>query len=180
MDKVTLHDKTFRPYILQAEIEQAIDRIAADIERDNASCKDIPILLCVLHGSIMFTAELMKRLRIPCEIASVKATSYVGTGSTGVVSFDMDITADVKGRRVYILEDIVDTGGTIVALRRRLAEKGASDIKVCTMIFKEEAYHQDIPLDYVGIRIENKFIVGYGLDYNELGRNLPDIYILDE
>ncbi len=180
MDRVTLGDKTFRLYIPQAEIETQIARIAAELERDNADAADIPILLCVLHGSLLFTAELMKHLHIPCQLASVKATSYIGTRSTGNVGFDLGLTADVRGRRVYILEDIVDTGTTLVALDQLLRQNGASDIKVCTMILKEEAYHAPLPVDYVGLRIENQFIVGYGLDYNELGRNLTDIYILDQ
>lgn len=179
MKKITLFDKTFRTYIPQAEIEAAIGQIADALNRENAHRDDIPIFLCVLHGALLFTAELMKRLDFPCQIASVKASSYIGTQTTGHVGFDMGLTADVKGRRVYILEDIVDTGGTILALRDLLEAEGATEIKVCTMIFKEEAYHQDMPIDYVGIRIENKFIVGYGLDYDEIGRNLKDIYILD-
>ena len=180
MEKITLFDKTFRPYIPQAEIEGAIGRIAAGLDRENADAKDIPILLCVLHGALLFTAELMKRIHFNCQIASVKATSYIGTKSSGNVGFDLGLTANVKGRRVYILEDIVDTGTTIIALRDLLSAQGAADIKVCAMVFKEEAYHQDMPVDYVGLRIENEFIVGYGLDYEEIGRNLPDIYILDK
>ena len=180
MDKITLFDKTFRLYIPQTEVEDAIGRVAAELDRDNAGATDIPILLCVLHGAILFTAELMKRIHFDCQIASVKATSYIGTKSSGNVGFDLGLTADVKGRRVYILEDIVDTGTTILALRSLLTERGAADIKVCTMVFKEEAYHQDMPIDYVGLRIENEFIVGYGLDYDEIGRNLKDIYILDK
>ena len=180
MDKITLFDKTFRPYIPQADIEKSIARIALELDRDNAGREDIPILLCVLHGAILFTAELMKRISFPCQLASVKATSYVGTKSTGNVGFDLGLTADVKGRRVIILEDIVDTGTTIQALSDLLLERGATDVKICTLIFKEEAYHGALPIDYVGIRIENKFIVGYGLDYDEIGRNLTDIYILDQ
>ena len=180
MERIKLWDKTFRPYIPQEQIEAAIRRIAEELNRDNAGKDDIPILLCVLHGSILFTGELMKHIHFHCQIASVKATSYVGTKSTGNVGFDLGLTANVQGRRVYILEDIIDTGNTIVALNQLLTGEGAADIKVCTMIFKEEAYHQPIPIDYVGLRIENKFIVGYGLDYDEIGRNLKDIYILDQ
>jgi len=180
MDKVTLHDKTFKTYIPYARLEKAIDEVAARINHDFEGSTDIPVLLCVLNGSIMFTAELMKRLTFQCQIVCTKLSSYEGTSSTGKVNVSMGLTADITGRRVIIVEDIVDTGTTIVELKRLLQEHGAADIYVCTMIFKKDAYKQDEKLDYVAMPIENKFIVGFGLDYNELGRNLKDIYILDE
>lgn len=179
MEKVTLFDKTFKPYISNADLEAAIDRVAGELERDFAGSEDIPILLCVLNGSIMFTAELMKRIRFRCQVVSIKMTSYAGTSTTGIVKTDMGLTADVKDRRVIIVEDIVDTGNTIVELQRILREKGARETRVCTMLFKEEAYRQEGAPDYVAMRIENRFIVGFGLDYNEIGRNLKDIWILD-
>ena len=179
MEKITLFDKTFVPYISNARINEAIDKVAAKMNEDFKDSKDIPILLCVLNGSIMFTAELMKRLRFQCQLVSIKLSSYDGTQTTGEVSTTMDFTAPVKGRRVIIIEDIVDTGNTIVELKKLLKDKGADDSYVCTLILKEESYKKDEKLDYVGISIENRFIVGFGLDYNEIGRNLPDIWILD-
>ena len=154
--------------------------MAAELEKDNEGRDDIPILLCVLNGSIMFTSEIMKRVHFPCQIVSIKLTSYTGTTSTGQVVVTSGLSASVEGRRVYIMEDIVDTGTTLMALKDLLREKGATEIKVCTMLFKEEAYQHDDPIDFAAIRIENKFIVGYGLDYDEIGRNLADIYILDQ
>ena len=180
MKKVTLHDKTFRTMIPYEQLESAIDRIADNINADFAGCEDIPVLLCVLNGSIMFTAELMKRLTFNCQIVSTKLTSYEGTSTTGEVKQAMGLTADIKGRRVIVVEDIVDSGNTIVELKRILEEKGASESRICTLLLKPDAYKKDIKLDYVAMEIPNDFIVGFGLDYDELGRNLKDIYVLDK
>ena len=138
------------------------------------------MLLCILNGSIMFTAELMKRLNFDCELISMKLSSYDGTQSTGNVREVMGMTGSVKGKRVIVVEDIVDTGNTIVDLNRIVKEKGATDCKICTMLLKPEVYKKAVKLDYVAMEIPNRFIVGFGLDYNELGRNYKDIYILDE
>ena len=180
MDKVRLFDKTFRPFIPYEKIMKAIDDVAEKINGDFRGCKDIPVLLCVLNGSIMFTAELMKRLEFNCETVSVKLTSYEGTSSSGKVRQAMGLTADIKGRRVIMVEDIVDTGNTIVELKKILKDAGASESVVCTLLFKPDSYTKDIPLEYVAMQIPNDFIVGFGLDYNEIGRSLKDIYILDE
>lgn len=179
MDKLTLFDKTFKPYISNEEIEKAIDRVAEKLNGDFRGCEDIPILLCVLNGSIMFMGELMKRLDFRCQIVSIKLTTYAGTSTTGVVKTAVGLTADITGRRVIIVEDIVDTGETITELKRILREKGAKESRICTLLFKEDAYRKDEKIDYVALKIENRFIVGFGLDYNELGRNLKDIWILD-
>lgn len=179
MDKLTLFDKTFKPYISNEEIEKAIDRVAEKLNGDFRGCEDIPILLCVLNGSIMFMGELMKRLDFRCQIVSIKLTSYAGTSTTGVVKTAVGLTADIKDRRVIIVEDIVDTGETITELKRILREKGAKESRICTLLFKEDAYRKNEKIDYVALKIENRFIVGFGLDYNELGRNLKDIWILD-
>lgn len=180
MEKVTLFDKTFKTFIPYDKIMKAVDDVAEKINEDFRGCQDIPVLLCVLNGSIMFTAELMKRIDFDCEIVSVKLTSYEGTSSTGTVRQAMGLTGDIRGRRVIIVEDIVDTGNTIVSLKQILADAGACESRVCTLLFKPDSYKKDIPLDYVAIQIPNDFIVGFGLDYNEIGRNLKDIYVLDE
>ena len=122
----------------------------------------------------------MKRLEFNCELVSIKLTSYEGTGSTGRVRQAMGLTAGIKGRRVIIVEDIVDTGNTIVELKQILKDAGAAESIVCTLLFKPESCTRDVKLDYVAIQIPNDFIVGFGLDYNEIGRNLKDIYVLDE
>lgn len=180
MERVRLYDKTFKTFIPHERIMEAIDRTAAKINEDFRGCTDNPVLLCVLNGSIMFTAELMQRLEFNCELVSTKLTSYQGTGSTGKVKQAMGLTADIAGKRVIIVEDIVDTGNTIVELKKILAGHEAAESKVCTLLFKPDSYTKDIPLDYVAMEIPNDFIVGFGLDYNELGRNLKDIYVLDE
>lgn len=180
MEKVRLFDKTFKTFIPYDRIMKAIDDVAEKMNSDFRGCGDIPVLLCVLNGSIMFTAELMKRLEFNCELVSIKLTSYEGTGSTGRVRQAMGLTAGIKGRRVIIVEDIVDTGNTIVELKQILKDAGAAESIVCTLLFKPESCTRDVKLDYVAIQIPNDFIVGFGLDYNEIGRNLKDIYVLDE
>ena len=180
MKKITLKDKTFRTFQPYETISAAIDDVAADINKDFAGCEDFPILLCVLNGSIMFMGELMQRLDFNCQIISIKLTSYEGTETTGKVKQAMGLTADITGRRVIVVEDIVDSGNTIVELKKILLEKGAAEAKICTMLLKPDAYKKDIKLDYVGLEIPNDFIVGFGLDYDEYGRNYKDIYILDE
>ena len=179
MKKITLKDKTFRTFIPYEKISAAIDELADRINADFNGCEDVPILLCVLNGSIMFMGELMQRLTFDCQIVSTKLTSYEGTSSTGRVKQALGLTADITGRRVIVVEDIVDTGNTVVELKKILEEKGASASYICTMLFKPEAYKQDIHLDYVAMEIPNDFIVGFGLDYDELGRNYKDIYVLD-
>ena len=179
MEKIKLFDKVFKLYIPNAEIEKAIDEVAVRINRDNEGCTDIPILLCVLNGSMMFTSALMKRLNFTCELVSIKLSSYAGTTSTGKVKELMGFTSDVTDRRVIVIEDIVDTGNTIVALADKLKEHHAREVKICTLLFKPESYDKDLKLDYVGLSIPNAFIIGYGLDYNEVGRNFEDIYVLD-
>ena len=154
--------------------------MAERINADFKGCTDIPVLLCVLNGSILFTAELMKRLTFNCEIVSTKLSSYSGTENTGKVRQVMGLTSDIAGKRVIIVEDIVDSGNTIVELQKILADKGASRTYICTMLLKPDACRKDLHPDYVAMEIPNDFIVGFGLDYNELGRNLKDIYILDE
>ena len=181
MDKITLKDKTFKPYIPYETLSGHIDEVAGRINADFRGCTDIPVIVCVLNGSIMFTAELMKRLDFNCELVSVKLSSYSGTESTGKVRQVMGMTGSVKGRRVIVVEDIVDTGNTIVELMRLMKEEyGATEVRICTMLLKPEVYTKDVKLDYVGMEIPNRFIVGFGLDYDELGRNFRDIYILDD
>ena len=179
MEKVTIKDKTFRTLIPYEKISASIDVLAEKMNADFNGCEDIPILLCVLNGSIMFMGELMKRLTFDCQIVSTKLTSYEGTSTTGRVKQAMGLTGDIKGRRVIVVEDIVDTGNTVVELKNILQENGAAETYICTMLHKPEAYKQDIPLDYVAMEIPNQFIVGFGLDYDELGRNYKDIYVLD-
>ena len=180
-DTIKLHDKVFKPYIRHDRIIAAIDDVADKLNRDFYNCPDVPVILCVLNGSIPFTGELLQRLDFNCQVVSIKMSSYQGTQSTGTVLKVMGLTSEVRGRRVIICEDIVDTGNTIVALKEMLLDQeGAADVRICTMLLKPDVYKKSVKLDYVGMSIPNAFIVGFGLDYNELGRNIPDIYVIDE
>lgn len=179
MEKVTLKDKTFKKFISYEKIAASIDVVAEKINADFQGCTDVPVLLCVLNGSIMFMGELMKRLNFNCQIISTKLTSYEGTNTTGKVKQALGLTSSIEGRRVIIVEDIVDSGNTIVELKRILQENKAAESKICTLLLKPDAYKKDIKIDYVAMEIPNDFIVGFGLDYDELGRNLKDIYTLD-
>lgn len=180
MDKISVLDKTFVPFIGHDELMGCIDSVAERINKDFEGATDVPIVLCILNGAIMFTGELMQRLNFPCQLVSTKMTSYVGTSTTGEVQQTMSLTASVKGRRVIIAEDIIDTGLTIRAMKKILEDEGATEVRVCTMLFKPEAYRTGEHIDYVGKEIANRFIIGFGLDYNELGRNLRDIYVLED
>ena len=180
MQRVTLKDKTFRTFIPHEKIMAAIDTVAEKINSDFKDVEDVPILLCVLNGSIMFMSELMKRLEFNCQVVSIKLTSYQGTSTTGRVKQAMGLTADITGKKVIIVEDIVDTGNTIVELKEILKEKGASESYICSLLLKPDAYKKDVKIDYVAMEIPNDFIVGFGLDYDELGRNLRDIYVLEQ
>ena len=179
MEKIFLKDKCFRPFIPYEKLEKAIDSVAEKINADFQGSTDVPILLCILNGSVMFTAELMKRLKFNLQLVSMKLSSYSGTQSSGVIREVMGLTAPVQGRRVIVVEDIVDTGTTIVELKKILEEKGAAQVRICTMLLKPEVYNKPVKLDYVGMEIPNAFIVGFGLDYDELGRNYKDIYVID-
>ena len=179
MEKITLKDKTFKKFISYEKISEAIDEVANKINADFEGCTDVPILLCVLNGSIMFMGELMKRINFNCQTISIKLTSYEGTNTTGKVKQAMGLTSSIEGRRVIVVEDIVDSGNTIVELNEILKEKGAAESKICTLLLKPDAYKKDIKIDYVAMEIPNDFIVGFGLDYDELGRNYKDIYTLD-
>lgn len=180
--KIRLHDKTFKSYIPNADIEKAIDTVADRLNRDyaDATDQDPVILICTLNGAVIFAAELLKRLHFPLILKACKLSSYAGTRSTGVIHTEVPLPANIEGRRVLIVEDIVDTGNTIQALTELLKEKKVKDARVCTLLLKPEVYKKDIKLDYVAMEIPNRFIVGFGLDYDELGRNINDIYVLDD
>jgi hypoxanthine phosphoribosyltransferase len=176
MELVKLHDKNFTPYIQADAIHENVKRIAEGLTTEVK--KSFPLFIVVLNGSFIFAADLVKLLKFPCEISFVKLASYQGTSSTGQVSELIGLTESIENRTVVIVEDIVDTGNTLEKLYALLKEKNAKEIKIVTLLFKPEAYKKDLKLDYIGINISNEFVVGYGLDYDGLGRNLKDIYIL--
>lgn len=178
MSEIKILDKIFRIYIPQNDIEKAIQDVADSINVDMRGKN--PVFVVVLNGAFMFAAELFKRINIDCEVCFVKLASYESTQSTGNVRQLMGIDKPLEGRNVVIVEDIVDTGHTINYTLDYLKDKNIADVKIATLFFKPKAYQYSYPLDYVAMDIENEFIVGYGLDYNQQGRNLPDVYILNE
>ena len=173
---IKLHDKTFEMFITNDEINFAVDHMVRQIEDDYHF--ENTIFIGVLNGSFMFVADFLKKYTHPCEIHFVKMASYDGTTSTGSVNELIGLDVDLKDRTVVILEDIVDTGNTIIKLKKEFKERGAKRVRIATLFFKPEVYDKDVKIDYVGIHIPNKFIVGYGLDYNQIGRNLPHVYSL--
>lgn len=176
MSIVTLKDKQFKPYIKSEQIEAAVKKVAQQINADLKN--ELPLFIAVLNGSFMFAADLMKQIEIPCEISFVKMASYHGTESTGKVNELIGLNQNIEGRTVVVIEDIVDTGNTIEKLTSMLKDKKVKSFKIATALFKPSVYKKDIKIDYVGIEIPNDFVVGYGLDYDGLGRNLKDILVI--
>lgn len=171
---IKLHDLEFEPFISEGEITQTIEKISEKLNQDFGDKK--PVFIGVLNGSFMFASEVVKRFHGDCEISFVKMGSYEGTESTGKVKTLLGLNQDLKGRTVILLEDIVDTGNTLVEIDQILKNADVKNYKVVTLFYKPEAYKKDIPVDYIGMEIPNKFIVGFGLDYDGLGRNLTQVY----
>ncbi|MDP4184427.1 MAG: hypoxanthine phosphoribosyltransferase [Bacteroidota bacterium] len=174
MKTIKILDKEFEIYIPYEQLSQAIGRVANEMGNDLKGKE--PLFISVLNGAFMFAAELFKELDFEAEISFVKLSSYQGTGTTGKVKKLIGLNEDLKGRTVVILEDIVDSGFSMENLIAQIKEHEPSEVKVATMLFKPKALVRDIKLDYVGLEIDNDFIVGFGLDYSGRGRNLKDIY----
>ena len=179
MDTIEIHDKKFRLCTTAAQIDEAVSRVAQQINEDLKDT-DTPIFLSVLNGSFMFTADLMRKITVKSDVVFIKLSSYEGTSSSGNVKQIMGLTKSVEGRTVVVVEDIVETGNTIEEMYKILKDAGAAEIRICTLLLKPDAYKKDIKIDYAALQIPNDFIVGYGLDYNQLGRQYKDIYVLDE
>jgi hypoxanthine phosphoribosyltransferase len=178
MKKITLHDKTFALSIANADIQTAIAKVARQINADMAG--ECPLFISLLNGAFMFTADLLRLMDLVCEVSFIKYSSYVGTQSSGKITELIGLNADIGNRTVIILEDIIDTGTTIAKLLEDLKPLRPKAVKIATMLYKPAAFRENFRIDYVGMEIPNDFIVGYGLDYNEIGRNLKDIYVLDK
>ena len=174
MKTVKIKDKEFELFLSQEVIENAIDKVAEQLNKDMAG-KD-PLFVCVLNGSFIYAAELMKRVTIPCEVSFVKVSSYKGVTSTGKLKEIYGLEEDIKDRTIVIVEDIVDTGHTMALMLEQLSCDEPKEIFVSTLLLKPDALQQKVQLDYVALEIPNDFIVGYGLDYDGYGRNLSDIY----
>ena len=174
MEIIKVKDKSFKRFIPEAEIQREVKRVAKEISRDLAGTN--PLFISVLNGSFMFASDLIREITIPCEISFVKLSSYSGTSSTGKMKELVGLNEDNTGRTVVIVEDIVDTGYTMQHMLEDLRERNPKDIKICTLLVKPDKLKVKLDIDYVAMRIPNDFIVGYGLDYDEQGRNYRDIY----
>ena len=178
MSTVTIKGKTFKTFITEAEIKQRVKAVAERMNRDMAGKN--PLLLAVLNGSFMFAADLMRDITIPCEISFVKLASYQGTTSTGEIKEVIGLNEDIAGRTVIIVEDIVDTGATMKRMIETLGTRNPESIHICTLLLKPDKLRVPLDIAYTAIEIPNDFILGYGLDYDQQGRNLRDIYTLVE
>jgi hypoxanthine phosphoribosyltransferase len=171
---ITLHDCNFSTYIYEEEIIARIVMLAEQIDQDYADKK--PLFLAVLNGSFMFASDLLKRVTIPCEISFIKLSSYQNMESTGNVKQILGLNENIEGRHVIVLEDIVDTGHTVYNLLQQLESKSPASVEIASLLFKPDCLQHQLGIKYVARAIPNDFVVGYGLDYNGLGRNLRDIY----
>ena len=177
MELIKIHDKTFEPYITAQQLDEINARMAAEVYQDLGESR--PVFVAVLNGSFMFAADFLRHYKGECEISFVKMSSYEGTQSTGKVHELIGLSGSVEGRDVVILEDIVDTGNTLEEIYRIFKDKKVKSFRIATLFFKPDAYKKDFKIDYVGKPIPNRFIVGYGLDFDEVGRNLPQVYQLN-
>ena len=176
MKRITIKDKTFETSMPEAEIKNRVKELAQQMSRDLEGKN--PLLLAVLNGAFIFAADLMREMTIPCEISFVKLASYQGTTSTGTIHEVIGINENLSGRTVVIVEDIVESGLTIKRMMEQLGTRNPASVQVCTLFFKPERLKEDLKLDYVAFEIPNDFILGYGLDYDQQGRGLRDLYTL--
>lgn len=178
MARLQVHDKFFEPFITSEEIVDKIRELARAIETDYAG--RTPLFVAILNGSFMFASDLFKELNIPAEICFIKLASYKGTKSTGNVITSIGLDVDLFGRDVVILEDIIDTGKTMNEFLPQLRHQHPASLKICALLNKPSATVHPLTIDYLGFSIPDRFVVGYGLDYDGLGRNIKEIYQLAE
>lgn len=178
MQEINIHGKIFIPYLSKEDIEAAIKKLAAAIKEDYID--KYPLFIAILNGSFMFASELFKNLSIPAEICFIKLASYKGTTSSRHVITSIGLDTDVKNRHVIILEDILDTGKTLSQFLPQIRNMSPASLKIAALLHKPEATIYNVPLDYNGFKIPDRFVVGFGLDYNGLGRNIPAIYQLKD
>lgn len=177
MENIKINDKYFRVSIPEAEIKERVKEVAQAISRDMEGKN--PLLLAVLNGAFIFAADLMREITIPCEISFVKLASYQGTTSTGKVHEVLGINEDLTGRHVIIVEDIIDTGLTMKIMTEQLGTRHPASVSVCALLVKPDKLQVELDVKYCAMRIPNDFIVGYGLDYDQAGRGLKDIYTVE-
>lgn len=177
-NRIKLQDRTFRVMISAEQIDKAVAEVASKLNERYAGRE--PIFVGVLSGSILFMSDLVRKTTFDSEMTFVKVSSYSGTESTGKVKMELGLNVDIKGRDVIIVEDIVETGHSMKHLLDYFADFNPRSVAICTLFFKPEKFLYDYPIEYVALPIGNEFILGYGLDYNQLGRNLKDIYVVEE
>ncbi|MEQ9104060.1 MAG: hypoxanthine phosphoribosyltransferase [Rhodothermales bacterium] len=178
-DRISVRGEPFRIYIDRERIATRVAQLGADIARDYKDKR--PIFIGVLNGAYIFLADLMRAVSIDCEVDFLKLSSYGEAKiSSGIVRSLKDIDADISNRHVIIVEDIVDTGTSMAYILETLKAHNPASMRVATLLHKSEATRVDVRIDYVGFDIDNLFVLGYGLDYGQVGRNLPDIFILDK
>ena len=178
MSIVKIKDKTFETSISEEEIKQRVKELAQRLSKDLEGKN--PLMLAVLNGSFIFAADLMREMTIPCEISFVKLASYQGTTSTGKIKEVIGINEDLSGRTIVIVEDIVESGKTMKRMVETLGTRNPASIHICTLFVKPEKLEVDLDIEYAAFSIPNAFIVGYGLDYDQQGRHLKEIYSLKE
>ncbi len=178
MQVIRVHDKQFEPYLSAEEIALRIKMVAQQINQDYAGKK--PLFIAILNGSFMFASDLFKEITIDAEICFIKLASYKGTKSTGHVITAIGLDMDIIGREIIIVEDIVDTGKTLSEFLPQIHHQQPASVKIVALLQKPDAMVYPVKIDYLGFTIPNKFVVGYGLDYDGLGRNIREIYRLAE
>ncbi len=171
---IKLHDKYFKPFISASDIDKAISKLATQISEDIGD--EIPVFVGILNGSFMVVSDFVKKYPRPCEVTFIKLASYEGVKSSEDIQRLIGLTQDLTGRTVVVIEDIIDTGNTLHDIYRIFKNEGVKALKIATLFYKPEAYKKDFKIHYIGIEIPNKFIVGYGLDYDGLGRDIPEVY----
>jgi adenylate kinase len=173
---IRLHDLEFKPFVSAAQLDTVVSKMAQEIAADLND--EVPVFIGILNGSFMFVSDFVKKYSKPCEVTFIKLASYEGVKSTEDIQRLIGLTQDLSGRTVVVLEDIIDTGGTLNEIYRIFKNENVKQLIIATLFFKPDAYNKDFKIHYVGMEIPDKFIVGYGLDYNGLGRDLPEIYQL--
>ena len=173
---IKVHDKEFTPYISAEEINIQVKRVAAEIDKDYENKR--PLFIAILNGSFMFASDLFKELKLEAEICFIKLASYKGIKSSGQVITSIGLDADLTDRHIIILEDIVDTGNTLFQFLPQILNHRPASLKIAAFLHKPEALLHPVKVDYFGFSVDNKFLLGYGLDYDGLGRNLREIYRL--
>jgi adenylate kinase len=173
-DTIKLHDLEFIPYLSEHELNEIVTKLSGSINTNYAG--RVPLFVVVLNGAFIFASDILKRINLDCEISFLRVSSYRGTSSTGEVKEMMPIGTDVSGRDVILIEDIVDTGKTMGEVKSKMLSEGANTVSICTLLYKPDAFAGNYRVEYIGVEIPDRFVVGYGLDYDGLGRNLPSLY----